>query len=96
MPVLLYGIGLSVRNAAGTGVLVLFATVAVGTFEQALAGFVSLKLAMAILLGSSIGSQFGAHTTHRLPNRTLRLIFAGLVAATTLMIAWDLVHQIAG
>jgi hypothetical protein len=51
MPVLLYGIGLSVRNAAGTGVLLLFVTVAVGTFEQALAGYVSLPLAMSILLG---------------------------------------------
>ncbi len=90
MPVLLYGIGLSVRNAAGTGVLLLFVTVAVGTFEQALHGFVSLPLAMAILLGSSIGSQLGALTTNKLPNRTLRLVFAGLVSATTLMIVWDL------
>lgn len=95
MPVLLYGIGLSVRNAAGTGVLLLFVTVAVGTFEQALAGFVSLNLALAILLGSSVGSQLGALATHRLPNRTLRLVFAGLVFSTTLMIAWDLYRMLA-
>ena len=90
MPILLYGFGLSVRNAAGTGILLLFVTVAVGTFEQALRGYVSLKLAMAILVGSSIGSQLGALTTHYLPNRILRLIFAGLVAATVVMIGWDL------
>ena len=90
MPVLLYGYGLSVRNSAGTGILLLFVTVAFGTFEQALLGYVSLKLAMAILIGSSIGSQLGALTTHLLPNRVLRLIFAGLVTATAIMIGWDL------
>jgi uncharacterized membrane protein YfcA len=90
MPILLYGFGLSVRNAAGTGVLLLFVTVAAGTFEQALQGYVSLKLATAILIGSSVGSQLGALTTHYLPNRILRLIFAMLVAGTVVMIAWDL------
>lgn len=90
MPVLLYGFGLSARNAAGTGVLLLFATVSVGTFEQALHGYVSLKLALAILVGSSIGSQLGAITTHYLRNRTLRLVFALLVSAAALMTAWDL------
>jgi uncharacterized membrane protein YfcA len=89
MPILLYGFGLSARNAAGTGVLLLTVTVAAGTVEQALNGFVSLKLSMAILIGSSIGSQLGALTTHHLPNRILRLIFAALVAATALMIMWD-------
>jgi uncharacterized membrane protein YfcA len=79
-----------VRNAAGTGVLLLFVTVAVGTFEQALRGYVSLKLAIAILVGSSVGSQLGALTTHYLPNRALRFLFSGLVLATVVMIAWDL------
>jgi uncharacterized membrane protein YfcA len=90
LPILLYGFGLSVRNAAGTGVLLLFATVLLGTFEQALHGFVSLPLAMAILVGSSIGTQLGAITTSVLPNRVLRLIFGLLVTATVVMIAWDL------
>jgi hypothetical protein len=90
MPILLYGYGLSARNAAGTGILLLFVTVAVGTVIQARHGFVSLGLAMAILIGSSVGSQLGAITTNRLPNRALRLIFSGLVAATVAMIAWDL------
>lgn len=96
MPILLYGFGLSARNAAGTGVLLLFVTVAVGTIEQALRGYVALKLAMAILIGSSIGSQLGALTTHYLPNRVLRLTFSLLVGATVIMIVWDLVHLLRG
>ena len=94
MPILLYGIGLSVRNAAGTGVLLLFVTVAVGTVEQSLRGYVSLRLALAILIGSSVGAQLGALTTYYLPNRVLRLLFAVLVAATVLMIGWDLLRLV--
>jgi len=90
MPVLLYGFGMSLRNAAGTGVLLLFVTVVVGTVEYTLRGRVSLHLAMAVLIGSSIGAQLGAVTTHYLPNRKLRLIFAGLVASTVLVICGDL------
>jgi uncharacterized membrane protein YfcA len=92
MPILLYGIGLSVRNAAGTGVLLLFVTVAAGTIEQSLDGYVSLRLALAILIGSSVGAQLGALTTYYLPNRTLRLFFAFLVLDTVVMIAWDLLR----
>jgi len=68
----------------------------VGTFEQALRGYVSLRLAMAILIGSSIGSQLGALTTHFLPNRVLRLIFGIVVAATVALIGWDLAHLLRG
>jgi uncharacterized membrane protein YfcA len=94
LPILLYGIGLSVKNAAGTGVLLLFVTVAVGTIEQALRGYVSLKLGMAVLVGSSVGAQMGALTTYYLPNRILRLLFAVLVAFTVLMISWDLLRLV--
>ena len=90
MPILLYGFGLSARNAAGTGILMLAATVALGTIEQALRGYVSLPLAMVILIGSSIGSQIGANITHRLPNRYLRLIFGCLVVAVITLIGWNL------
>jgi len=89
-PILLYGFGLSARNAAGTGILLLFFTVCLGTFEQALHGYVSLKLAMVVLAGSSIGSQMGALTTNRLPNRVLRLIFMLLICTVIAVIGWHL------
>jgi uncharacterized membrane protein YfcA len=90
MPILLYGFGFSARNAAGTGILVLFVTAVVGTIEQALQGYVALKLAIAVLIGSSIGAQLGALTTHALPNRVLRLLFAGLVGTAAILVAWHL------
>ena len=92
MPILVYGFGMSLRNAAGTGLLLLFVTVSLGTVEHSLRGNVDLRLAMAILIGSSVGSQLGALTTHYLPNRTLRLIFAGLVASTVFVVGWDILR----
>jgi uncharacterized membrane protein YfcA len=91
-PILLYGFGLSARNAAGTGVLLLLATVAIGTFEQALQGYVSLKLALVILVGSSVGTQLGALTTHYLPNRYLRLILIVLILFVIGLIGWNLIR----
>jgi uncharacterized membrane protein YfcA len=96
MPILIYGFGMSARNAAGTGILLLLATVALGTLEQGVHGYVSLRLAMAVLVGSSIGSQLGAWTTNRLRNRVLRLLFSFLVAGAALMVAWNLVRLLHG
>lgn len=93
-PILLYGFGLSARNAAGTGIFLLFVTVVLGTVRQALQGYVSLPLAFTILVGSSIGSQLGALTTNRLPNRVLRLVFAGLITATVVAITWNLISLV--
>ena len=89
-PILMYGFGLSVRNSAGTGILLLYVTVAVGTVEAALRGFVSIPLSMLILVGSSIGAQLGALSTHYWTNRVLRLIFAVLIFITLGVIWLDL------
>ena len=96
LPVLLYGYGLPARTAAGTGILVLFATVSWGTWRAASVGNVSLPLAMALLTGSSIGALLGARTTARLSNRTLRVCFAGLVFATALAVAANLLRTLLG
>ena len=93
-PILLYGFGLSTRNAAGTGILLLFATAVLGTVEQSLRGNVSLKLAMMVLVGSSIGTQLGALTTHYLPNRYLRLILMFLILFVIVVIAWNVARVV--
>ncbi len=89
-PILMYGFGLSVRNSAGTGILLLYVTVAVGTIESSMQGFVSLPLSMLILVGSSVGSQLGTLSTHYWPNRVLRIIFAVLIFMTLCVIGLDL------
>jgi uncharacterized membrane protein YfcA len=94
LPILVYGYGFTIKDAAGTGILLLFATVIVGTFEHALRYNVDLRLALAILAGSSIGSQLGARTTARVSNQWLRLSFAVLLLATVGAIGFDVVRSL--
>src|SRR2546423_6691668 len=94
MPILMYGFCLSARHAAATGLVVLLVTVMVGTFEQGLHGFVDLRLAMSILVGSSIGSQLGVLTTARTRNRNLSLAFAIMVEDAELIISTGLLATI--
>jgi uncharacterized membrane protein YfcA len=96
MPILMYGFGLSTRNSAATGVLLLYVTVGLGTIQAAVNGHVSLRLAMTLLIGSSIGAQIGALITHRLPNRSLRRAFAFLVGAAAVAMVWQLIRLVAG
>ena len=94
LPVLVYGYGFSIKDAAGTGILLLFVTVLGGTFEHALRGNVDLRVALAILAGSSIGSQLGARTTARVSNQTLRISFAVLLLVTVGAIGVDVVRSL--
>ena len=94
LPVLVYGYGFSIKDAAGTGILLLFATVLVGTFEHALRHNVDLRVALAILAGSSVGSQLGARTTARVSNQVLRISFAVLLLGTVGAIGIDMVRSL--
>ena len=93
LPVLIYGYGFTLKDAAGTGILLLFATVVVGTFEHALRGNVDLRVALAILAGSAIGSQLGARATARLSSQVLRVSFAALLVGTVGAISVDVVRS---
>jgi uncharacterized membrane protein YfcA len=94
LPVLIYGYGFSIKDAAGTGILLLFATVVVGTLEHALRHNVDLRVALAILAGSSIGSQLGARTTAHVSNQALRISFAALLLFTVGAIGIDMVRSL--
>jgi uncharacterized membrane protein YfcA len=94
LPVLIYGYGFSIRDAAGSGILLLFVTVLVGTVEHAWRGNVDLRIALAILAGSSMGAQLGARATARLSNQALRLCFATLLLATVAGIGTDVLRQL--
>jgi uncharacterized membrane protein YfcA len=89
MPVLIYGFGFPIKQAAGTGILALLLTVTVGTVQHAVAGHVHLGLACILLVGSTISAQFGAVLTRKLPARTLRRVFSLLLWLTIAAIAWD-------
>ena len=89
MPVLIYGFGFSIKQAAGTGILALLLTVCVGTVQHAMLGNVHLPLACVLLVGSTVSAQIGAVLTRRLPARTLRRTFSLLLWLTIVAIGWD-------
>jgi hypothetical protein len=96
MPVLVYGFGFPLRQAAGTGILVLLASAMMGTFVHALAGHVELRLAFPLLVTATLSAQLGARATRRLPARTLRRGFALVVVAAMSAVLWDLARRVAG
>lgn len=93
MPMLLYGFGFPIRQAAGTGILVMLVSAIVGTLAHARQGNVHLGLAMLLLVGAGVSAQVGAVLTSRLPARRLRRMLALLVASAIVAIAWDTVNR---
>lgn len=94
MPILLYGFGFPMRQAAGTGIIVLLATAIVGTVAHAASGNVHLGLSMVILVGASISAQVGALATNKLPAGLLRRGLALMIVATALAVAVQLLRRI--
>jgi uncharacterized membrane protein YfcA len=93
MPVLLYGYGFPMRQAAGTGIFVLLVTAASGTVAHAIAGHVHLGMAMVLLVGASVSAQLGAMATSRLPAAILRRGLASLIFLTMVAVAWALIRR---
>ena len=90
VPLLTYGLGLPMRQAAGTGLLVLVASASIGTVVHALEGHVHLGLAMVLLVGASVTAQLGALATDRVPGHVLKRLFALVVLVTIGAVIWDI------
>lgn len=90
MPILLYGFGFPIKQAAGTGISVLLVTAIVGTVAHARQGHVHLGMAMLLLVGAGISAQIGALLTHRLPAGVLRRGFVVIILMTVVAIVFDL------
>src|SRR5258708_29425848 len=94
MPVLVYGIGMPMKMAAGTGIILLVATSMTGTIAHALMGHVHLGLVMVLLAGSTIGAPIGATITGSLSGPKLRGVFGVLVLVTASALLWNLAQVI--
>jgi uncharacterized membrane protein YfcA len=92
VPILLYGIGMRMKNAAGTGILLLIGTTTLGTFQHA--KHVLLVPVMLLLAGSTLAAPFGANLTSNMDGRKLRTIFGALVLVTAVAVLWNLWNSI--
>jgi uncharacterized membrane protein YfcA len=94
MPILLFGFGFPIRQAAGTGILLLLVTALSGTIAHAREGHVHLGLSLLLLAGASVSARFGAQASSRLPARVLRRGLVVLILLTTIAVIWSLVRRI--
>lgn len=93
-PVLIYGYGLPIRQAVGTGIGVLFATAVVGTFVHAARGHVQLGVAAVMLVGGAVSAQFGALASRRMSGGTLGRVHALVILLAVAAVLWDLISEV--
>jgi len=76
MPALMYVIGAPTRVAVGTDLFEVMVSGAYGAFSYALKGRVELIAAVIMLIGASVGAQFGTLATQYVKGLKIRLYFA--------------------
>lgn len=93
-PILIYGYGFPMRQAVGTGIIVLCATAVAGTAAHAARGHVHLGLAVVMLVGGTLSAQFGALASRRLSGAMLGRIHALVILAAIAAVLWDLARRL--
>jgi uncharacterized membrane protein YfcA len=93
-PILIYGYGFPMRQAVGTGIVVLFVTAVVGTTAHAMRGHVHLGLAVVMLVGATVSAQFGALASRKMSGALLARIHALVIVAAIAAVVWDLVERL--
>lgn len=76
MPALLYVIGSPTRVAVGTDLFEVMVSGAYGAFSYAMKGRVEIIAAVVMLLGASVGAQFGTLATQYVKGLKIRLYFS--------------------
>lgn len=83
VPVLTLVLGLNIRRAAGTSLLVMAVTTAVSLLQRATTGIVlDLPVVVTFAVGSAAGGLIGGPASQRARPSTLTLLFALVLAAT--------------
>ncbi len=87
VPLMVLGLGLSTKRAASTSLAVILFTGLVASIGYIATGFSDLLSLPPLVVGSIVGAWLGVRLRDRLPERTIRLGFAGfmvLIALRTL------------
>jgi len=94
VPAMIYIIGMPTIAAIGTDLFQIVLTSANVTLQQAWVNkTVDILLAVILLLGSTIGAQFGAAIGKKLKGEQIRILLAIIVLAMTVKIFFDLVVE---
>jgi hypothetical protein len=91
---MIYVIGMPTIVAVGTDLFQIVITTANVTFQQAITNqTVDLLLAMVLLVGSTIGAQFGARAGRMLRGEQIRILLATIVLLFAVKFVFDLLLQ---
>ncbi len=91
VPAMIYVIGMPTIVAVGTDLFQIVITTANVTFQQAITNHnVDLLLAMVLLIGSTIGAQFGARVGKLLRGEQIRILLAMIVLLFAVKFIFDL------
>jgi uncharacterized membrane protein YfcA len=94
VPAMIYVIGMPTIVAVGTDLFQIVLTTANVTFQQALMNqTVDLLLAMVLLIGSTVGAQFGARVGRLLRGEQIRILLATIVLLFAVKFVLDLLLQ---
>jgi uncharacterized membrane protein YfcA len=94
VPAMIYVIGMPTIVAVGTDLFQIVLTTANVTFQQAIMNqTVDLLLAMLLLIGSTVGAQFGARVGRKLRGEQIRILLATIVLLFAVKFVLDLLLE---
>ena len=93
-PTLIYGFGFPIRQAVGTGIIVLFVSSVVGTVVHATQHHVELSVAAVLLAGGTISAQLGARASRKMSGALLGRIHAAVIVAAVAAVIWNLLKEL--
>ncbi len=92
IPAMIYLLGMPMSVVVGTSLFqILFVTANATFFQASINQSVDLVLAFFLILGGSIGAQFGAMIGSKLNGERLRILLAGMVLLVCFKLLFDLV-----
>ena len=86
VPLMTAWLGIPMKRTSGTSLIAIIILAIPGVIQQAFLGHIDYLAGIMLCVGSIPGAVLGAWLVPRVPERTLRFIFAGLLAIAAVML----------
>lgn len=86
VPLMTAWLGIPMKRTSGTSLIAIIILAVPGVIQQAFLGHIDYLAGIMLCVGAIPGAVLGARLVPRVPERTLRFIFAGLLAVAAVML----------